>query len=129
MLLAIDIGNTNIVLGGFIEDSLSFMARIATNPSKTEDEYAAKIKSVLLLHGIEKAELRGAIISSVVPPLTTVMKKAIKKAYNIDCMTVAPGIKTGINLQCDSPATVGSDLICGCVAAHHIYGSPALIVD
>lgn len=129
MLLAIDIGNTNIVLGGFSDDKLSFMARIATNPSKTEDEYATKIKSVLSLHGIEKAELKGGIISSVVPPLTTVMKNAIKKAYNIDCMTVAPGIKTGINLQCDAPSTVGSDLICGCVAAHYIYGSPALIVD
>ncbi|MBR4881478.1 MAG: type III pantothenate kinase [Clostridia bacterium] len=58
MLLAIDIGNTNIVLGGFVEDKLSFMARIATNPQKTEDEYATKIKSVLSLHGIEKAELR-----------------------------------------------------------------------
>ena len=129
MLLAIDIGNTNIVLGGFVEDKLCFMARIATNPSKTEDEYATKIKSVLSLHGIEKAELRGGIISSVVPPLTSIMKKAINRAYGIDCMLVAPGIKTGINLLCDSPATVGSDLICGCVAAHHIYGSPSLIVD
>ncbi len=129
MLLAIDIGNTNIVLGGFVEDELCFMARIATNPSKTEDEYATKIKSVLSLHGIEKAELRGGIISSVVPPLTSIVKKAIAKAYGIECMTVAPGIKTGINLLCDSPSSVGSDLICGCVAAHHIYGSPSLIVD
>lgn len=129
MLLAIDIGNTNIVLGGFDGDKLSFMARIATNPSKTEDEYATKIKSVLSLHGIDGTALCGGIISSVVPPLTTVMKKAIKRAYGIECMTVAPGVKTGINLQCDSPATVGSDLICGCVAAHHIYGSPSLIVD
>lgn len=129
MLLAIDIGNTNIVLGGFTDDKLSFMARIATNPQKTEDEYATKIRSVLSLHGVDKTELSGAILSSVVPPLTTVVKKAVKRAYDIDCMTVAPGIKTGINLQCDSPATVGSDLICGCVAAHHIYGSPALIVD
>ena len=129
MILAIDIGNTNIVIGGFCDDTLSFMARIATNPSKTEDEYATKLKSVLALHGIECAMLDGGIISSVVPPLTAIMKKAVDKACGIDCMAVAPGIRTGINLQCDSPATVGSDLICGCVAAHHIYGSPALIID
>ena len=90
MILAIDIGNTNIVLGGFSGDDLTFVARIATDISKTEDEYATKIRSVLALHGVEKTELKGAIISSVVPPLNTVMKKAIEYVYDVTPSWWAP---------------------------------------
>lgn len=129
MILTIDIGNTNIVIGGFIGDELTFVARIATNANKTEDEYATKIKSVLTLHNVEKNELKGAIISSVVPPLNNVMKRALKLAFDVDSVMVGPGIKTGINIHCDNPASVGADLICACVAAHHIYGSPSLVID
>lgn len=129
MILAIDIGNTNVVIGGFLKDELTFVARIATNATKTEDEYATKIKSVLALHNVDKNEVQGAIISSVVPPLNTVMKKAIKFVYGVEPIIVCPGIKTGINIRCDSPSSVGADLICACVAAHHIYGSPSLVVD
>ncbi len=129
MVLAIDIGNTNIVLGGFCDDSLEFVARIATNPNKTEDEYATKIRSVLALHSVDKSAVKGAIVSSVVPPLNSVIKKAIKLVYDVEPIMVQPGIKTGINIHCDNPASVGADLICACVAAHHIYGSPSLIVD
>lgn len=129
MVLAIDIGNTNIVLGGFSDDSLQFVARIATNPNKTEDEYATKIRSVLALHSVDKSAVKGAIVSSVVPPLNSVIKKAINLVYDVEPIMVQPGIKTGINIHCDNPASVGADLICACVAAHHIYGSPSLIVD
>lgn len=129
MLLAIDIGNTNIVLGGFDGDELKFVARIATNASKTEDEYATKIRSILALHNVETPSVKGVIISSVVPPLNSVMKRAIRIVYGVEPIMVGPGIKTGINILCDNPSTVGADLICACVAAHHIYGSPSLIVD
>lgn len=129
MILAIDIGNTNIVLGGFVDDRLTFVARIATIATKTEDEYATKIRSVLSLHNVDKTEIKGAIISSVVPPLNSVMKEAIRFVYGVEPVMVGPGIKTGINIKCDNPASVGADLICACVAAHHIYGSPSLIVD
>lgn len=129
MVLAIDIGNTNIVLGGFDNEKLQFVARIATNANKTEDEYATKIKSILALHSVDKSEIDGAIISSVVPPLNSVMKKAIEIAYGASPIMVQPGIKTGIGIHCDNPASVGADLICACVAVHHIYGSPALIID
>lgn len=129
MLLAIDIGNTNIVLGGFDGDKLKFVARIATNASKTEDEYATKIRSILALHNVETLSVKGVIISSVVPPLNSVMKRAIRIVYGVEPIMVGPGIKTGINILCDNPSTVGADLICACVAAHHIYGSPSLIVD
>ncbi|MBQ7033189.1 MAG: type III pantothenate kinase [Clostridia bacterium] len=129
MILAIDIGNTNIVLGGFVEDTLSFVARIATDTKKTEDEYAAVIRSVLSIHEVGKQEIRGAIIASVVPPLNTVMKKAVRIVYGVEALLVGPGIKTGINIHCDNPATVGADLICACAGAHHIYGSPSLVID
>lgn len=129
MILTIDIGNTNIVVGGFTDDSLTFVARIATNANKTEDEYATKLKSVLSLHNVFKTELKGAIISSVVPPLNNVMKRALKLAFDVDAIMVGPGIKTGIKIHCDNPASVGADLICACVATHFIYGSPSLIID
>ena len=129
MVLAVDIGNTNIVLGGFIGDDLSFVARIATNANKTEDEYATKIKSILALHEVDKTEIKGAIISSVVPPLTRVMSDAVKMVDGVEPILVGPGIKTGINIHCDDPSTVGADLICACVAANSIYGNPSLVID
>lgn len=129
MVLTIDIGNTNIVLGGFSGDKLTFVARLATNANKTEDEYATKIGSILRLYGIDKSEIEGAIIASVVPPLNLVMKQAVQMAFEVTPIMVGPGIKTGINLHCDNPASVGADLICACVATHHIYGSPSLIID
>jgi len=129
MVLAIDIGNTNIVLGGFEEDTLKFVLRISTNPSKTEDEYASKIRSILSIHDVLPSCVDGAIVSSVVPPLNPVIKKALKLVYNVDALMVEPGIKTGLNLRCDDPSSVGSDLICACVAASQLYGNPALIID
>lgn len=129
MILTIDIGNTNIVLGGFTEDNIAFVARIATDTKKTEDEYAAVIRSVLSIHAVEKKEIKGAIVASVVPPLTAIMKKAVQIVYGIQPIVVGPGIKTGINIRCDNPSSVGADLICACVAAHHLYGSPSLVID
>ena len=81
MVLCIDIGNSNIVLGGFESDKLSFVARISTDASKTSDEYATKIGSILRLHGVEKATVQGAIIASVVPPLKAVMKLVQSSLY------------------------------------------------
>ena len=129
MILTIDIGNTNIVIGGFTDDELTFVARLATNAFKTEDEYATKIKSVLALHEVDSKSVKGAIISSVVPPLNTVMKKAVGLVYGVEPIMVDPGIKTGIDIRCDNPSTVGADLICACVAAHYLYGSPSLVID
>ncbi len=129
MILAVDIGNTNIALGGFSGDELSFVAKISTNTLMTEDEYAERLLGILSMHKVEADGIDGAIISSVVPQLNTVMKRAIKLVYGVDALLVGPGIKTGINIHCDNPASVGADLICASVAANHIYGSPALIVD
>ena len=129
MILTIDIGNSRIMFGGFAGDELVFVIRMATDVSQTEDEYASKIVSALTLHGFVKTEIKGAIISSVVPQLNSVMKKAVRLIYGREPIMVGPGIKTGINIHCDTPSSVGADLICACVAAHHIYGSPSLIID
>lgn len=129
MILAIDIGNTSISLGGFEGDKLCFVVRLSTDTTKTEDEYASKILNILNLHGVNRDIVDGAIISSVVPPLNTIIKSAIKLAYGVDALMVCPGIKTGIGILCDSPSSVGSDLICSCVAANTLYSAPALIID
>ena len=129
MILTIDIGNTNIVFGGFVNDKLTFTSRISTNPRKTDTEYATKIKSILALYEVDRREVGGAIISSVVPPLTATVKNAIKMVYGVDALVVGPGIKTGINLLADNPTEVGADLICACVAAYNIYMPPVLVMD
>ena len=129
MLLAIDIGNTNIVIGGFEKDNLKFVARMSTNTAKTEDEYAAQLLDILSIHSADGSNIKGAIISSVVPQLNIIMKKAVSFAYGVDSLLVGPGVKSGINIHCDNPASVGADIICACVAAHHIYGSPSIVID
>lgn len=129
MILTIDIGNSNINFGVFSDDEIKFVARIATDTAKTEFEYAGAISNALSISGISKEEISGAIISSVVPPLNNVMRCAVKLIYGIDPILVGPGVKTGINIHCDNPASVGADIICACVATHYIYGSPSLIVD
>lgn len=129
MILTVDIGNTNITLGGFKNDSLEFVARISADTKRTSDEYAAKIKSVIELRGASASLVTGAIISSVVPPLNAVIKQALMLICGCEPITVGPGVKTGVNIHCDTPSSVGTDLICSCVAVHHLYGSPALIID
>ena len=129
MILTIDIGKTNITLGGFDGDKLAFVARLSTNTAQTADEYAGKISATLGLYRVEPTAVRGAILSSVVPPLNAAVREAIRFICGVDALVVGPGIKTGLNIHCDHPASVGSDLICACVAAQQLYGSPALIVD
>lgn len=129
MILTVDIGNSNINFGVFSADEIKFVARIATDSAKTEFEYAGAIGNALSIYGIDKSEIEGAIISSVVPPLNTVMKLAVKLLYGVEPLLVGPGVKTGINIHCDNPSSVGADIICACVAAHYLYGSPSLVVD
>lgn len=129
MILTIDIGNTNIVLGGFDDEKLRFISRISTNAKKTDAEYATKLKSILSLYGVDESEVSGAAISSVVPILTQTMANAIKIVFKVKAIIVGPGIKTGINLLADNPAQVGADLICACVAAAKLYTPPVLIID
>ncbi len=129
MLLAIDIGNTNIVIGCIDGYKTVFVERLSTDTFKTELEYAVSFKMVLELHDIKAGEVDGAIISSVVPPLTNIINRAIEKIIGKKAMVVGPGIKTGLNIMMDNPKSVGADLIVGAVAAIDEYGAPLIIID
>ncbi len=127
MLLAIDIGNTNIVLGVFDNDELICSGRLRTKKEDTEFDYFMKISSFLKINNA--TEIDGAIISSVVPSLIQIFKKCIQIMYNINAIVVGPGIKTGINLKTDNPAEIGADLVVGDVAAVNKYSLPAIVFD
>lgn len=129
MILAIDIGNTNIVIGCIKESECIFVERLSTVRTKTELEYAIDIKNVLDIYHIKKADLEGGIISSVVPQITTIAKLAVEKILKKEVLVVGAGIKTGLNIRIDNPAQLGSDLVVDSVAALAEYRAPMLIFD
>ena len=129
MILALDMGNTNIVIGGIDNDNIYFVSRVVTDRKKTEDEYAVVFNSILDMYNVNRSEITGAIISSVVPPLVNIIKEAVEKMLGITPLVVGPGIKTGLNIKIDNPAQLGSDLVVGAVAAIHEYKPPCIIID
>jgi len=129
MILAIDVGNTNIVMGCIEEGKILNIVRIQTNAGETGIEYAIKLKQVLEISNIDYTLLEGAIISSVVPPVTSQLYYAVKHLTGLSSIIVRPGMKTGINLRMDDPTTVAGDLIVGSVAAMSYYGSPVIVLD
>lgn len=129
MILAIDIGNTNIVLGCMEEGKCIFVERLSTVRTKMELEYAIDIKNVLDIYHIKRSELKGGIISSVVPQITTVVKLAVEKILGGEVLVVGAGIKTGLNIRIDNPAQLGSDLVVDSVAAIAEYPAPMLVFD
>ena len=129
MIIAVDIGNTNIVLGCIEDDKILFEARMATDLIKTSDQYCAELKTMLSLFEVSPEDIDGSIISSVVPPVLNSFKTAIRKLTGCSALVVGPGIKTGLNIRMDNPSEVGSDLIVAAVAAIAEYGAPLLLVD
>ena len=129
MLLAIDIGNTNIVIGGIRDGEISFEARIATDYIKTSDQYGAEIKSMLGLFDVKPCDVTDCIISSVVPPVFNSVRTGIMKVTGKAPMVVGPGLKTGLNIQMDTPSQVGSDRIVIAVAALSEYAPPLTLLD
>ena len=129
MILTVDIGNTNIVLGGFREDKLEFVSRLKTDKYKMQDEYAIAFKAVLEFNGYTKDMLDGAIISCVVPPLIPIIKRAIAKLLDCKVLVVSPGTKTGLHIKIDDPGVLGADLVCSAVGAISRYTMPCIIVD
>ncbi len=129
MVLTMDIGNTHTVIGGFLEGEIKFVSRLSTNAKKTEDEYAALLYDIFRLEHVEKPQVQGAIISSVVPALNQTMTAALNKVCGITPMIVGPGVKSGVNLLVDNPQQVGADLVCAAAAVAELYPTPALIVD
>ena len=129
MLLALDIGNSNTVIGCIDDGRILFEERLATELNKTDLEYAIGMNMIFELHGADKKDVEGVIISSVVPPLTNVMKAAVRKIISKNIMTVGPGLKTGLNIHMDDPKSVGADLVVMSVAAIEKYGAPLIIID
>lgn len=129
MILAVDIGNTNIVIGCIEQEKVYFVERVSTDSSKTELEYVVAFKTLLELHRIKIEEITGCIIASVVPPLINIVKTAMEKLLQISPLIVGPGVKTGLNVLMDNPAQVGADLIVNAVAGLRYYGAPIIIID
>lgn len=129
MILALDVGNTNIVLGGAVDGKIEFVARFATDRGKTADEYAIMFSGLFNIHNVDISSVEGAIISSVVPPITNTLKQAVQLLCGLTPLVVGPGLKTGLNIRIDNPAQAGSDLIADSVAAMTRYPLPAVVID
>ena len=129
MILTVDIGNSNIVLGGVERDDIIFEARLRTDLTKTSDEYCIDLKMILEVYEIKALEIEGAIIGSVVPQVLNSMQTAIKKLTGKTALVVGPGLKTGLNIKIENPAQTGADLVVGCVAALREHKPPMIVVD
>jgi len=132
MLMAVDIGNTNITMGVFPDPSsneLLFTSRLASELHRTTDQYAADLGSICGFHGVTKDDVDCAIISSVVPLLTGSVSNAIKLIFGIDAIIVGPGVKTGLNILIDDPAQTGADLVAVSVAAKELFPCPNVVCD
>lgn len=131
MILAFDIGNTNIVLGGFEpgREGVRFITRMSTSLDKTETEYAVLIRNILELYGVCPDDIDGSIVSSVVPPLINIIRRVMILLTGKAPLVVGPGIKTGLNIACGDPSELGSDLVVAAVAALVKYPAPLIILD
>ena len=129
MLLAIDIGNTNLVIGCIHDDKILFKARIATDSIRTSDQYGVEIKNMLESYGVKRSDIDDCIISSVVPPVFNSVRTGVIKIIGKQPMVVGPGLKTGLNIHVDVPSQVGSDRIVIAVAALAEYKAPLLLMD
>ena len=129
MILAIDIGNTNVVIGVVDENKMYFIERVATVKTKTEAEYAIDLKILLELHNVNLQDITGGIVSSVVPQITKMMQIAAEKVIGKVMLVLGPDTKTGLDVLIDNPNQLGSDLIAGSVAGIAQYKVPMVIID
>ncbi len=129
MILAVDIGNSNIVIGGVEGTEILFESRIRTEASKTSDEYCVDLKILLDVNHVLPESIEGGIIASVVPQVLNSVHTAIKKLTGKTCFVVGPGLKTGLNIKVENPSQTGADLVVGCVAALREYKPPMIVVD
>jgi len=129
MLLAIDIGNTNITLGAYNDSILNFTARLSTDTRLTADQYAIQIRDIMDLYDQDFCEVEDCIISSVVPQVGTCISQAVSQLCNITPLIIGPGVKTGLNIKIDNPAQLGADLVAGAVGAIAEYTLPCIVID
>ena len=129
MILAIDIGNTNIVVGCIDDEKTYFIERLSTVRTKTELEYAVDLKTVLDIYHIKKTDIEGCIISSVVPQITDRARLAAEKILKKEVMVLGPGVKTGLNIMMDNPGQLGADMVADAVAGLASYPVPFIVID
>ncbi len=129
MFLAIDVGNTHIMLGVYHEDKVVVYWRLATTRSSTEDELGMILKNLLHNSNLNMSDIDSIAISSVVPPLMYSLERMARKYFEVEPLIIGPGIKTSLNIVTDNPREVGADRIVNAVAALSFYGSPLIIVD
>ncbi|GAB6932079.1 type III pantothenate kinase [Calditerricola satsumensis] len=129
MLLVMDVGNTNIVIGVYEGRKLRHHWRVHTDRDKTEDEYGMLIRALFDHAGLSFSDIEAVVIGSVVPPLMSALERMARKYIGREAMVVGPGIKTGVNIKTENPKEVGADRIINVVAALHLYKPPLIIVD
>lgn len=129
MLLALDIGNTHITIGTYSDNKLLCVCRLSSDRFRTEDQYAVEIRDILDINGININNINHAVIGSVVPSLTLILKRSIKKLTNINPLDISSIQNPGINIKLKDPSLIGSDLLAGCVAAVNLFPLPAIIFD
>ena len=129
MIIAVDIGNSNIVIGGIQDDQILFEARLRTDATKTSDEYSIDLKMIFDIHQVRLESIEGSIIASVVPQVLNSIKTALWKLTGKNSLVVGPGVKTGLNIKLENPSQTGADLVVGCVAALREHKPPLIVVD
>ncbi len=129
MLLAIDIGNTNIAFGVFDGETLRATWSVATDINKTADEYAVLLLNLLPREDLALSDIDHVSIACVVPPLLTIFEELSQRYFKIPPLIVGPGVKTGVSICTDNPREVGADRVVNTAAAHHLYGGPLIVID
>ena len=129
MILTIDIGNSNIVLGGVKDDEIVFEARLRTEATKTSDQYCVDLKILLDVYNVRPEDIEGSIISSVVPQVLNSFQTAVKKLTGKQSLVVGPGIKTGLDIRLENPGQTGADLVVADVAALREHKPPLIVID
>ena len=129
MILTIDIGNSNIVLGGVRDEEIVFEARLRTEPTKTSDQYCVDLKILMEVYGVTNTDIEGSIIASVVPQVLNSMRTAVQKLTGKVPLVVGPGLKTGLNILLENPGQTGADLVVADVAALREHKPPLIVID
>lgn len=129
MLLVIDVGNTNIVLGIFKDQELVDHWRVSTDRLRTTDEYGVLIRHLFYLNGVNSEEIDAIIISSVVPPVMPTLERMCQRYFGLTPLVIGPGVKTGMDIKYDNPREVGADRIVNAAAAYEKFGGPVIIID
>ena len=129
MLLALDIGNSNVTIGVFDNEHIVATWRLATDAHRQPDEYALQLKNLLPMKGIGVEQIDGVVLCSVVPPLTAVFEDACGFLFGIQPLVVGTGTRTGVRVRYDNPRDVGADRVVDAVAAYSLYGGPCIVVD